>query len=96
MKLQVTHDRHGNILAIAVQAPDTDPDEEFQVLAGVGQIVSEVEIEDDPADFADEEKGAKRLDEIAERFKVDVAPEDLAPVTRKLVRRKRRDSESRR
>jgi hypothetical protein len=97
MKLQVTHDRQGNILAIAVQAPYTDTDEELrelqeqelQVFADVGQIVSEVEIEDDPADFADEEKGAKRLSEIAERFKVDAGPEDVAPATRKLVRRKR-------
>jgi hypothetical protein len=87
MKLHVTHDQEGNILAIAMQAPDTDG--ELTVLADVDQIVSEVQVEGHPADFADEEKGSKTLADIAERFKVDVAPNDVPPIRRrKLVSRK--------
>ena len=75
MKLHVTHDQEGNILAVAAQAPDTEG--ELKVLADGDDIVSEVEVDDDLAVFADEGRASQRLAEIAERFRVDVAPNEV-------------------
>jgi len=82
MKLYVTHDQEGNIVAIGM--PDPDSEREVAIAAEPGNTVSKVEIADDPADFADEEKAIRRLTEIVEQFRVDV------PTKRgKLVSRKR-------
>jgi len=91
MKLYVTHDREGNILGVAMKAPDAEGD--VQVLAASPeQIVSEVQVTDKPADFADEEKAMRRMTEVAEQFRVDVAPQrgKLVRRQRKLERRKRK------
>jgi hypothetical protein len=81
MKIQVTHDREGNVLSIAVQ---TDDEGELQLLPDEGaQMVSEVDYEGDAADLADEEGLQRALAEFAERYQVDMEPR-----RRKLVKRK--------
>ena len=81
MKLYVTHDQEGNIVAIAMPNPDTDW--EVSIAAEPGYTVSEVDTADDPADFADEEKATRRLAEIAEQFRVDVPAKRAKLVSRK-------------
>lgn len=75
MKLYVTHDQDGNIVAVGMPYPDAGGKfglGETSISAEPEYTVCEVEAPGDPADFAGEEKAVKRLTEIAEQFRVDV------------------------
>ncbi len=68
-------------VSIGTQHPD--PDREVGIVAETGYNVSEVDVADDQADFADEEKTIRTLMQIIEQFRIDL------PTKRgTLVRRK--------
>jgi hypothetical protein len=81
MKLYVTHDQEGNI--VAIDMPNPDAGQQVSIATETGYSVSEVDLVDDQADFVDEEKAIRKLTEIVEHYRIEV------PTRRgKLVSRK--------
>jgi hypothetical protein len=52
--------------------PHPDPDREVGIVAETGYNVSEVDVADDQADFADQEKTIRALMQIIEQFRIDL------------------------
>lgn len=70
MKMYVSHDDQGKIVAISL--PNAEKGQDVGIVTESGRAVCEVDLAEDPANFSDSERATKRLMEIAERFRVDV------------------------
>ena len=82
MKLYVTHDSEGNIVAVCM--PNPEAGRNIDIIADPGHAVIEVTVPGKPADFATERKATARMTRIAKGFRVSVSAKKG-----RLVKRKR-------